>query len=658
MRRHRSRVIVVLVSLAAITVSALLPPTRPEASASAYRGAAAAADPECLAPAPTAPPPGQTLAREDWRGQGLARQMRVYRARHDISAGRNVAVFQYCDKDGRLLTVTVASAGSTNRRAVYDYRDKDGNLVRSFRLRRSAANKHAEMLLRKQLLAEHLPLANVRKAYSEFQPCPTRGCKAMVDRELAHVPFGYSYRYGTEGSRETNEHEAAVKAFYDELKAVRPLFRLAVQANSVNATGALLETLTMQGSSAPGGIDFSSIGLRYVADKSSDAEEGLRYAFRAQATADGRMSGDGLLAAQQASDAFFVWLALPPSSFTINLNPDEPDRIVDAKLGRTDAGRILLEADLQLKRTTAALIHPDTELGARFWNSLRGTCGTYRMWITPGIVRVRETLDELYILDARLSVSTEAEHLGRSVDSGCGEDEATQSHDEQIFRSMILPKIYHAVNNAPEYQDLRRVYLSRVAAQWIRDRSAKTNTAYSSMIDKGEIGPWMARQPWDPQDVFKRYVKSFTDGEFNVTRTTEEKTDQGTLIRKQTFIYGGVDFTRSPRLNVSDAVFQEHWAHLPGTIDSSVLHVTSDVDGQHLWLGGGVGVASESEAVGAGGESLPEPRVVVIFVGVALLGTFLVAWLLVARRAARSRGAWSRASSTTGSPTPTPPTGP
>ena len=34
-----------------------------------------------------------------------------------------------------------------------------------------------------------------------------------------------------------------------------------------------------------------------------------------------------------------------------------------------------------------------------------------------------------------------------------------------------------AVNSAPEYADLRRVYASRVAAQWYRERSATKTTA-------------------------------------------------------------------------------------------------------------------------------------------------------------------------------------
>jgi hypothetical protein len=120
-----------------------------------------------------------------------------------------------------------------------------------------------------------------------------------------------------------------------------------------HACGALTEQLSRPDAAALGGIDFSSLELRYLADANEGAGSGLRYAFRAQSGAGPGDRDAGLQAAREASDAFFVWLALPPRRLWVNLGPNEPDRIIDADLGRTDAGRILLEADLALKKTTA-----------------------------------------------------------------------------------------------------------------------------------------------------------------------------------------------------------------------------------------------------------------------------------------------------------------
>lgn len=105
-----------------------------------------------------------------------------------------------------------------------------------------------------------------------------------------------------------------------------------------------------------GGVDFSSGELRYVSDVSMSRPRAAGFAFRAL---PGKGAGTGLRAAQRASEAFFVWLALPPRSFTVNLNPDDPASVIDARFGQTNAGRVLLEADLRMKKTVGRLIHPD-----------------------------------------------------------------------------------------------------------------------------------------------------------------------------------------------------------------------------------------------------------------------------------------------------------
>ena len=103
-----------------------------------------------------------------------------------------------------------------------------------------------------------------------------------------------------------------------------------------------------------GGIDFSSLELRYVSDKGSK----LGYAFRAPSSATPGDPATGLETARQSSDAFFTWLALPPQSFWVNLNPSQPDRIIDPQLARTDVGRVLLDADMALKRSAVNLTRP------------------------------------------------------------------------------------------------------------------------------------------------------------------------------------------------------------------------------------------------------------------------------------------------------------
>ncbi|PBC71075.1 hypothetical protein BX265_5649 [Streptomyces sp. TLI_235] len=334
-----------------------------------------------------------------------------------------------------------------------------------------------------------------------------------------------------------------------------------------------------------GGVDFSTLQLRYVSDTYHNGS-GVQYAFKADKPTTDEQSFGGRRAARLASDSFFVWLELPPSAFTVNLNPDEPDRIIDAQFGRTDAGRVLLEADLAMKKLVAKFIHPDTPGGRTYWDSLQGDtkCLSMRQWIVPDTATVRDNGAELYILDAPLLVKMETDVIktqGVGDAAGCTQqDKATTRYNETVYRTTILPQVQDAVNHAPEFADLRRVYASRVAAEWFRQRSATKHTAYSDLIGKGDIGRWTSRQPWTPREVFDRYVQSYKNGEFNVTHTTA----QGDTVRTHTYVYGGVDFSRINQNRLSaDAFAKEHPAAAASAHDA--LYGPSGA-GHEVWLGG------------------------------------------------------------------------
>ncbi|MFD9326131.1 hypothetical protein [Streptomyces sp. NPDC060065] len=367
-----------------------------------------------------------------------------------------------------------------------------------------------------------------------------------------------------------------------------------------------------------GGIDFSTMELRYLADPGDGS--GLQYSFSADLNP---LKGDirrstGIAAATRSSDAFFVWLSLDPSDFWVNLDPTEPDRIVDDQLGRTDAGRILLEADLRMKKTVGKLIHPHTALGRQYWDSLQGECMSYRNWITPAPASVHQDGDKLYILDAPLDVKMETEYLselgGSNATPTCPQqDQATEEHNEELFRSLILPRLKDAINTAPEYADLRRVYLARVAAEWYRERNRTKDTTYGELIDTGDITDWRTTDDWTPRDTFDKYVDSYTEGEFDVT----DKTADGA----KNYVYGGVDLTRVSLQQVPDDRFDADFGTLPEGVDRS-LRTPSAVgaDDDTVWLGAptprqAAGLGPPGKPVSAGTWALrllPLPIVVLV----------------------------------------------
>lgn len=416
----------------------------------------------------------------------------------------------------------------------------------------------------------------------------------------------------------------------------------------------------LAGTADPGGIDFSSIRLRYLADPGDGS--GLQYAFsagRAGTAGDPRMA-TGISATQQSSDAFFVWLELDPSAFWVNLNPTEPDRIVDEQLGRTDAGRILLQADLQLKKSVGKLIHPDTALGKEFWGALEGNCASFRTWIVPAPAKVHEDGDKLYILDAPMDVKGESDYLkdkgeGQTPAASCPQqDKATDDHNEQLYRSLILPKLRKAVNTAPEYADLRRVYLSRVAAEWYRDLSTRQKTAYGSLVDGDDISGWTTKEHWKPTDTFDAYVKSYRNGEFKVTRHITKNGNPYVA----TYTYGGVDFSRVPFQKVSGGSFSSQYAGLPEDVDRSLTEPVADgsKDGT-LWLGSPTPKQRASGDTGSGGLDngggsglfglpgfLSSARGLPVLV--AALTVPLVAWTVLKRRRGRPAGVTGRGTAT------------
>ena len=93
-------------------------------------------------------------------------------------------------------------------------------------------------------------------------------------------------------------------------------------------------------------------------------------------------------------------------------------------------GKIMLEADLQLKKDTASLTSPQNPKGREYWDKLYKKAGELfgtenitiptitRPWIVPGEVIIRESEDSSYIYKANLKVMLEEDYLkspGRQV---------------------------------------------------------------------------------------------------------------------------------------------------------------------------------------------------------------------------------------------------
>ncbi|WP_438297611.1 hypothetical protein [Streptomyces sp. HUAS TT7] len=341
---------------------------------------------------------------------------------------------------------------------------------------------------------------------------------------------------------------------------------------------------------AYGGIDFSTLDLSYIGQTKNG---NVSYAFSARNTEDGEGGWGGKEKSQLINDAFFTWLALTPDHFWVNLNPDDPATIMKAPFDKTDAGRVLLQADMEMKRDFGRAEDPKTDAGKRFWNEIskvdgKPCMGSTRNWITPRKAKVREEDDGLYILDAPLEVKTVAQDYNSPGPGGgmpCKLTKAQTDHNMDVYKRTLLPVVEKQVNEAPKYADLRRVYKARIGAEYVRQTVTKNPRAFAGSFNKilnsNQVGRWPLRgqnADWDKLTVWKQMKKSYTEGDFKYQIP----------VGGQVWVYtvGGVDFSQQPQQPISQARFRVEKPNLPSVTKGARNEAVSYQDSGTTLIGG------------------------------------------------------------------------
>ena len=272
---------------------------------------------------------------------------------------------------------------------------------------------------------------------------------------------------------------------------------------------------------------------------------------------------------------FKIGLTLTNEKFWVNLRPDYADQIIDPELEKTDLGKVLLEADLQLKKDTSSLTSPQAREGKTYWDKLYKKAGELfgtenitiptltRPWIVPGEIILRESADSAnnasgaYIYKANLKVMLEEDYLKNSTNSINSNNATNYSftdprlkelnqYSTQLIRELILPKLTQKVNSSKDYANLRQVYFSLILARWFKEtfnsqptaNSSQNNDSYIKLIDSHNLINLTSKQAWDKTDYFKAYQKSFQEGEYNLSQTLHTPTGQ--VIRR--YMSGGTTF--------------------------------------------------------------------------------------------------------------------
>jgi hypothetical protein len=340
-----------------------------------------------------------------------------------------------------------------------------------------------------------------------------------------------------------------------------------------------------------GGIDFSSIQLTYISEHFDPVLEcsNFSYMFMMEPEPGLGESSPGITDLQSGEESslvhFLVGLSLPNDVFWVNLNPWEPERIIDTHLAYTDAGKIMLEADFQMKKDFCKYENPcESDTGAEYWglldkkkNELVKNCmdkypgeiesvdnvffsAATRLWIVPDRITAYGDDEELYIVDAVLDIYSEPvyehstfsiEDQSGSVSQSCKEylGEAAKEYGyyaKELEEEMILPLVVTEVNTGAQYEGLRQVYVSLALAQWYKSQYGSGHNLFSDFIDSYTIENLESRVSWSPQEIWDEYVISYKKGEYYCEKIYEEEN----YIKTKIYTSGGVDFG-----NIKDHIF-------------------------------------------------------------------------------------------------------
>jgi hypothetical protein len=258
---------------------------------------------------------------------------------------------------------------------------------------------------------------------------------------------------------------------------------------------------------------------------------------------------------RQPLEFFYIGLAIPNENFWVNLRPDSADRIIDDYLAETDVGKIMLEADLELKKDLARATFPATPEGKEYWekiyNKIKQIYGyasgnvpvsiNTRIWIIPGEVVICQDQNSAYIYKAGLNVSTEAAYLSNKQgnQSQNEPERIINQYSSELIQELILPKISKEVNTGKKYASLRQVYYSLILAQWFKNRFYGAGGLYPYLIDRNNLTGLTSNKRWSKNTYFKEYQKSIREKEYDLQVRVFDLF--GRSIR--TYSTGGVDFS-------------------------------------------------------------------------------------------------------------------
>lgn len=369
----------------------------------------------------------------------------------------------------------------------------------------------------------------------------------LVDRHLDHTHQENSYKDVVRGDHEdvTRKHDkdedepppAGAGILSPKPPAIPPLAGVA---------HALLPRLvtSVDAKVYVGGVDFTDLKLASVGFVHVENKPTLEWVVEAV-----KGKSNDTESAERIWKTFLACLNLSDTLFWVNLNPSEPNRIIDPLLAVTDIGRVMLEADLQLKYDVGEIIDPrKSRTGKEYWRRLAKIAGwsndnqskltaETRVWIVPETVKVECSGAKAFIIDAALNVLLESEKFGTSKHSKFFGKTSENDEAGELAKELILPELRRRVNFEPQHAMLRQAYRSLVLARWCKSQIPAISMPFVSTINTNDLEPILRTSlRWSHLTIYNQYLESLNKGVFNFSQTE----GVGTSF----YFYGGVDWTQ------------------------------------------------------------------------------------------------------------------
>ncbi len=313
---------------------------------------------------------------------------------------------------------------------------------------------------------------------------------------------------------------------------------------------------------------ISAVQLTSMVVDTSSGVNHLRMTIKAKRAGNFEGIVDINKAAQKSLEHLFIALTMHDDAFWVNLNPDEPDRIINASLADTDLGRIMLNADYRLKEDVANIINPQSsQVGREFWRRLYQKAEELgaadkiplvtRLWIVPNLAQVYEKQNQLYITKSSLRVQLEPAYISQRITFKNNREKELQDFTSELMEELVLPQLNKRINEAYGYADLRDVYNALILAHWYKGKFGSGYNSLLQTVNYKVLDDTETDYASTPNEIYQSYLKSIKEGQYSFSETEAFGSPFGMIITTRHYFSGGVDLRDIRLTEISSSPAEE-----------------------------------------------------------------------------------------------------